>query len=666
MQAILNRLKVAHKYAIIGFLTFLVLIIPTSIVVFDKAVAARKAEASAAHLAPARQALEIIRLSQQARGLSNAYLNGSAEVANNLANVLDAVQKAHEQADASMLEVGVDPLIREQLQSLRTQIGELGSKVRARNVNAGESFKTYSSIITLQMATLANMISATGLDLDDSADTFALINGLFGSLPNLTEYLGQARGFSAGLLARGDASEAERRNVATLVALAADRLQAWDTSLATARRSNALVDAKLGPGAKQSNDSTRDTLALTQREIINAQAFKYASTDYFRAMTVAIDAQFNLASQAADTLHGLLDARATLARQHLWVLVLGLSLLALTAFCLAVIITRSILVSIKTSLDMARTVAKGDLTSAARIDGTDEVQQLLQALNDMNGSLVRIVGQVRGATDNIATAAGQIAAGNHDLSERTLSQAASLEETAASMEQLTSTVTQNSENARAANSLTRSATEVARRGGEAVQQFVTTMSTIRETSSHIADIVGIIDGIAFQTNILALNAAVEAARAGEAGKGFAVVAAEVRSLAQRSATSAREIRDLIGQSAAEVDSGSRLADAAGETMREVLESIDQVGHLMSEIAVASEQQSSGIAQVNIAVGQMDGVTQQNAALVQEASAAAESLREQADMLVQAVGAFHLPGETERQATRQMGALRHAPALLGSA
>src|SRR5690606_33429809 len=231
------------------------------------------------------------------------------------------------------------------------------------------------------------------------------------------------------------------------------------------------------------------------------------------------------------------------------------------------------------------------------------------------------------------------------LSGRTVAQAASLEETAASMEQLTGTVALNSENARLANDLARSATDVARRGATVVHQFVDTMSAIRQTSSRIAEIMGIIDGIAFQTNILALNAAVEAARAGEAGKGFAVVAAEVGSLAQRCASSAQEIRGLIAPSSNDVDSGHELAASAGESAQEILESIDQVRHVMNEIADASAEQSSGITQINIAVGQMDQVTQQNAALVQEAEAAAGSLRDQAKLLVQAVGAFQLPTGT---------------------
>jgi methyl-accepting chemotaxis protein len=299
----------------------------------------------------------------------------------------------------------------------------------------------------------------------------------------------------------------------------------------------------------------------------------------------------------------------------------------------------------------------------------DETGQLLQALKVMNDSLRKIVGEVRGSTDAISTASQQIAAGNEDLSSRTEQQASSLEETASSMEELTSTVLQNAENAKQANELAAGASDVAVKGGEVIGQVVRTMSSINESSKKITDIISVIDGIAFQTNILALNAAVEAARAGEQGRGFAVVAAEVRTLAQRSAAAAKEIKQLIGDSVHEVDSGTRLVDEAGKTMEQIVTAVKRVTDIMSEIAAASQQQSSGIAEVNQAITQMDQVTQQNAALVEEASAAAESLKQQAQQLVQAVAVFKLAegvaavGAPVREAKAE--AVRPHPAAAGS-
>ena len=651
MQKLLNRLKLTQKYVLVGILAFFVVAIPTGIVIIDKIATARQASASSEQLTPARQALEIIRLSQQVRGLSNAFLSGNNEVAGALADARNGLQAAYTQTETSMHSAGVETPIVESLQTLRRRSDELAARVQSRSVPAPDSFATYTDIIASQMQLLSSMVISTGLNLDPNADTHHLIQGLFGNLPQLTELLGQARGAGSGMLARGEATSAERVRIATLSALALDRLQAWNDALANAQRYSELAAHELAAPTRQADQATRQALDLARQAIVEAATLTHASTDFFRAMTPAIDGQFELASRSADTLGTLLEARSRSAQFHLWGLLLGLGILSALAFWLSVLINRSVVKSLNAALRMAQTVAQGDLTSDIRADGTDEIQQLLGALGTMNGSLIGIVSHVRSATENIASAAGQIASGNRDLSERTVADAASLVQTAASMEQITSTVQQNSDNARSANELTQQATEVAQRGGVAVGQFVETMSSIRTMSSHIADIVGIIDGIAFQTNILALNAAVEAARAGEAGKGFAVVAAEVRSLAQRSAASAREIRELISQSAAEIDSGSRLANAAGGTMQEVLEAIERVRHIMNEIAVASTEQSSGIAQVNIAVGQMEGATQQNAALVQEADAAAQSLNDQAEMLVSTVSVFRLPGEARAAALR---------------
>jgi methyl-accepting chemotaxis protein len=320
-------------------------------------------------------------------------------------------------------------------------------------------------------------------------------------------------------------------------------------------------------------------------------------------------------------------------------IVIGVALAGLIGFWLIRAISRPLNEAVR----IAESVAAGDLTQRIEIHSNDETGKLMQALQDMTASLVNIVGQVRTGTETISVASREIASGNADLSSRTESQASSLEETASSMEELTSTVKQNAENARQANQLVGSTADVAVKGGRVVEQVVDTMASIKDSSRKIADIIGVIDGIAFQTNILALNAAVEAARAGEQGRGFAVVASEVRNLAQRSAGAAKEIKALIEDSVGKVDAGGKLVDEAGKTMGEIVTSVKRVTDIMSEIAAASQEQSAGIEQVNQAVGQMDEATQQNSALVEQAAAAAESLQEQADQLAQAVSVFKLDG-----------------------
>jgi methyl-accepting chemotaxis protein len=310
----------------------------------------------------------------------------------------------------------------------------------------------------------------------------------------------------------------------------------------------------------------------------------------------------------------------------------------------AVFTTRSITVPLSGAVEVAQRVAAGEHTSRVVVEGKDETSELLQALKDMNESLAKTVGQVRSGTETIALASQEIASGNADLSSRTETQASSLGETASSMGTLTSTVKQNADNARQANQLAVSASSVAEKGGQVVSQVVDTMGSIKASSSKIVDIIGVIDGIAFQTNILALNAAVEAARAGEQGRGFAVVASEVRNLAQRSASAAKEIKALIDDSVTKVDAGGRLVDEAGQTMGLIVTSIRQVADIMGEITAATQEQSQGIEEVNMSIAQMDDMTQQNAALVEQAAAAAESMQDQAQRLAEAVAIFKLGGD----------------------
>ncbi len=448
-----------------------------------------------------------------------------------------------------------------------------------------------------------------------------------------------------GLASTLDAWKKQRTRYEELISdpqektLYADYAKAFDLYM---REHERMVAAVRSQRDEQANSLTRGESRRLNGEMM-------ATIDKLVEVNVA---SADKASETADHLY---------ERARRWIIGLLVGSIAL-GLALALTIARIVARPLSEAVRVAQAVAGGDLGSRIDVTTRDETGQLLAALRDMNGSLVRIVSEVRSGTDNIATASGQIASGNQDLSSRTEEQASSLEQTAASMEELTSTVKQNADNARQANQLAVSASEVAVKGGAVVGQVVDTMASIDASSKKIVDIIGVIDGIAFQTNILALNAAVEAARAGEQGRGFAVVAAEVRNLAQRSAAAAKEIKGLIDDSVGKVQAGTSLVGEAGQTMQEIVGSVKRVTDIMGEITAASQEQTSGIEQINQAITQMDQVTQQNAALVEEAAAAAASLQEQAGGLVQAVSVFRLGGASGNAAA----ATRIEPSVASSA
>ena len=387
--------------------------------------------------------------------------------------------------------------------------------------------------------------------------------------------------------------------------------------------------------------SSRDQVAklkaageLDQANDVFEKTFKPGSTSYLEQVRELLKMQRG----KIDGIARHIDDVAATSRS---LLILLAALVLAFGAVFAWLLTTGITQPLHKAVDAARRVASGDLTSQIETGAKDETGQLLQALSDMNQSLLNIVLEVRTGTDSLAISSSEIAAGNQDLSSRTEEQAASLEETASSMEQLTSTVKQNADNARQANQLADAAAAVAVKGGSVVSEVVGTMESINESSRKIVDIISVIDGIAFQTNILALNAAVEAARAGEQGRGFAVVASEVRNLAQRSAAAAKEIKGLIGDSVDKVNQGSKLVGEAGSTMDEIVASVQRVTDIISEISAASAEQSTGIDEVYKAIGQMDQVTQQNAALVEEAAAAADSMQQQSQSLAQVVSVFNV-------------------------
>ena len=441
---------------------------------------------------------------------------------------------------------------------------------------------------------------------------------------------------------RGYVDQLEAAMAATDKA-AAQTQQRIKALLAQAPQAQALLDAiaKSGQAYQEQRDTVRHASSGGEPDIAGMvdRDLRPRADAYLQALD-KLRAHMGTQVQAAQA------DNAALASQSLWLL--GLATLA--ALALGTLVawqtTRSITLPLRQGIQAAENIAQGDLSMRIAVaQQRDEAGQLLQALAHMQARLADTVAHVRQNAEGVATASSEIAHGNHDLSARTESQASALQQTAASMEQLGSTVRQNADNAQQANQLALNASNVATQGGEVVAQVVETMRGIHDASRRIADIIGVIDGIAFQTNILALNAAVEAARAGEQGRGFAVVAGEVRNLAQRSADAAKEIKGLIGASVERVEQGSQLVDKAGDTMEEVVTAIRRVTDIMGEISAASKEQASGVAQVGEAITQMDQTTQQNAALVEQSAAAAASLQTQAGELVRAVAVFTLEAQS---------------------
>ena len=640
MSNLIHRLRLSHKFGLLALLGALMLAPPMTYYLVDAEAELASTRQEVAGLQPSAALLKLIRLTQQHRGLTATVLGGKAEAEGQRAERQREVDQAL--GEFAALAAGIeDPKVAEGWQQVQQQWKTLSAQVAQRQLAAPASFAGHSALVELQLDLHGRIVSHYGLDLDPEPVSYHLVIATMTQLPQLTEQLGKLRGSGAGILARGQATVADRAMLGGLSESARGEMHRLLTTLERALEHDPALRERMAGPIEQARAGVERTREMLRTELIEAEVLTLPSAEYFQATTKAIDQVFAVHGLASEALAGALQARTARLQRTEW-LVIGLSVL-MVGLCglLARSIVRSILQATDDARRMAERIAAGDLSPESLRVSEDELGRMMQAMEAMRLSLTEVVGTVRENAVSVAAASAQIAQGNIDLSSRTEQQAAALQQTAATMDQLGSTVSHNADHAREADGLAREASRLASRGGEMVSQVVGTMGGISEASRKIGDIIGVIDSIAFQTNILALNAAVEAARAGEQGRGFAVVATEVRNLAQRSAEAAREIKALISTSVERVEQGVSLVDQTGRSVGEVVESIRRVSDIVAQISAASAEQSTGVAQVGQAVTQMDRATQQNAALVEQSAAAAGTLKSQAEQLVDAVARFRV-------------------------
>jgi methyl-accepting chemotaxis protein len=664
----LDRLLLWQKFIILSVIALLLASIPTALYLNEAGKSLAAAQNETAGLAPSAAILKVIQNTQQHRGLAALALGGVAGAQEKREAKQREADEAYEKMDA-IIRTFHNRAIEEAWEQPKRDWAALRAQVAGRSISAPASYEAHTALVPRLLVVNDLIGDLFGLSLDPELDSYQLIQAMYYQLPYLTEETGKMRAKGAGLLAKQEASLEDRMALAAIVARVNDRLTQTGTAYNKSVGANPEVKAKLGAQWQDVQELAQKSMQLANEQIVRAEALTYPGTDYVAQTTKAIDAQFTANQAASKELESMLAERIAGLRSTRWIMIASMLGLIVLAGLVARLIARSVSVPLEDAVHISQRIAQGDLTAHFKLGGRSETAQLMHALKAMNDSLVGIVGSVRSSIATIGHASSDIANGNSDLSARTEAQASNLEETAASMEQITSTVRQSADHARQADELVSSATAVASKGGHVVEQVVQTMGAINASSRKIVDIIGVIDGIAFQTNILALNAAVEAARAGEQGRGFAVVASEVRNLAQRSASAAREIKDLINDSVHKVDAGNVLAADAGKAMNEVVDSVRRITTIMSDIVHAAQEQSSGIEQVNQAITQIDEMTQQNAALVEQAAAASESLREQAGALSDAVAVFtlqeneaaHTPHAAARQQARPLALVRSARA-----
>ena len=566
-----------------------------------------------------------------------AALEAFKRQAENVNRTLAAIDK-HVEASTAHFDM------RKETAGLKTGWSELQAKIAALPADAEfaqKAFAAHAPEYGRLYAFMRDLGNRSGLAQDPDADVFYLGYPLANNTPSTAGIAVRIAAYATLNVSRGEVSTKDKVFYEVTDARLNDTFGSVETLLAQSMQANPKVQAALASRFDALKSSSKDLLSFVRKNFTGVDRITVTQQDVLAASAPTIDAAWALVEGNRSVLDQLLAERGSAAAAKRNLLVTALLLGVAVSAYLYVGIYLSMAGSLRQASLAAQAIAAGELGTVQPARSRDEFADLVGDLRRADAALARVIAGVKQSSESIATASSEIATGTQDLSARTEQTASSLQQTASSMEQLTGTLAHSSTSAEQARALSESAAGVAQRGGAVVAEVVQTMGAINDSSRRIADIIGTIDGIAFQTNILALNAAVEAARAGEQGRGFAVVASEVRSLAQRSAAAAREIKGLIGSSVEKVDAGARLVGSAGSTMNEIVESVRRVNEVIGEISTAAGEQSQGIGEVNTAVGQLDQMTQQNAALVEQSAAAAESLREQARRLAEVVGSFRI-------------------------
>ena len=605
-----------------------------------------------------QQLLRLMQLVQQHGGLAVSVLGGNAAVEPQRVAVSTAIDKASAILSGALSSGTLNAGVAMAWGTAQKNWMRLRSAAAEQTTDIQAIAAQHAELVTQLGDVMDVLADRYGLTLDGQLDSAGLIQVALQYSPQLTESLVQMRARSLLYRARQATLSAEERSeINTLAGLSRGQFRNMMRALEKSMGADELIADKIGAVTADGQRLYGQVLKLTREQSIDGTVAAPSSEEYLRVLNDALISQFKLSAAVVEALDVSLATRvASLREKRLWILAVVL-LVALVAAIIGYAVATSISIPLQQASGMAQRFASGDLTGRSQSITENEMGRMFTALDSMRAGLALAVIDVRQVADIVGAASDEIANGNMDLSRRTERQAATLEETASSMEQLTATVKQNTENASHASALADEASKVALSGGAAMSNIESTMKGISESSTKIAEITGVIDAIAFQTNILALNAAVEAARAGEQGRGFAVVAAEVRSLAQRSALAAKEIKLLIQEASGRVSSGAHEVGDAGKTMEEIVAAVNRVNSLIAQIARASAEQLIGIEQIDRAISEIDGNTQQNAAVVEQAAASAQEMAGQAQHLIAAVAKFKL--EEWRPSPKQNPAQLHS-------